>query len=309
LLKGTIYKSTGSWYKVKAENGEFYNCKTRGKLRKQNIKSTNPAAVGDIVEFEADIAAKTGQINNINDRKNYIIRKSSNLSKQSHIIAANVDQAIIMVSLTKPKTTSLFVDRFLVSNEAYSIPSIIIINKIDLYDNKLKKEHHQFVNIYKNAGYNCIETSVVNNTNLSKVKNIFQNKITVLAGNSGVGKSSLIKKIDPSINLRIGEISDYHKSGKHTTTFSEMFEFVFGGKIIDTPGIKGYGLINFEKEEIYHFFPEIFEEAKHCKFHNCLHVKEPGCEVRNAVKNNKISLSRYNNYLSILFDENSKYRV
>ncbi len=309
MEKGIIYKSTGSWYKVKAENGNFYECKIRGKLRTQGIKSTNPAAVGDIVDFEFDTTEKIGIINNIQDRKNYLIRKSINLSKQSHIIAANIDQAVLLISLIKPKTTSLFVDRFLVSNEAYRIPSILVINKIDLYTDKLKKEHENIVKIYSNAGYQCFEISVVNKINLDIIKDLLTNKITVIAGNSGVGKSSLINSLDPEIKLKTGDISDYHQSGKHTTTFAEMFDFTFGGNIIDTPGIKGYGLIDFHKEEIYHFFPEIFRVAKNCKFHNCLHVQEPDCEVRKAVKNSEIDISRYNNYLSILLDENSKYRM
>lgn len=309
MKKGLVIKSTGSWYTVREETGEFLQCKIRGKIRMHGIKNTNPVAVGDIVEYEFIQADSTGVITSIDKRKNYIIRKSSNLSKQSHIIAANIDQSMIIVTLDYPKTTTEFIDRFLVTSEAYQIPAIIVFNKIDLYNESMMNELYELEKIYCDAGYRCIRSSVIKKINLDDIQNILKDKKTVIVGNSGVGKSSLINTLDKNIDLKIGMVSDYHKAGKHTTTFAQMYKFNFGGYIIDTPGIKGFGLIDLYDEEIYHFFPEIFSVAKDCKYHNCLHVKEPNCAVKEAVKEGKISNSRYNNYLSILLNEDKKYRV
>lgn len=307
MKKGLVLKSTGSWYTVKTEDNLLLNCKVKGKLRIADIKSTNPIAAGDWVEFElAD--DQTGVITNIIPRKNYIIRKASNLSKESHIIAANIDQAILVITLIFPETSLEFIDRFLASAEAYRIPVTIVINKTDLYPENLKNLLAEIHEIYEPIGYKVIETSVVNGNNIDLLNSELINKVSVLSGNSGVGKSSLVNAIFPDLNLKVGNISDYHMKGKHTTTFAEMIQLPAGGYIIDTPGIKGFGLVYMDKSEIYHFFPEIFNHASSCQFHNCLHVEEPKCAVKAAVEAGSISRSRYHSYLSILEDENSKYR-
>lgn len=307
LKKGLVLKSTGSWYLVKTPENTYINCKVKGKLRISDIKSTNPIAVGDFVIFE-EVDQNTGVIIDITDRKNYIIRKASNLSKQSHIIAANVDQAILIITLAFPETSPEFIDRFLASCEAYRIPVIIAINKIDLYQDTLANLIREIHEIYEPIGYTVLETSAINQLNLDLLKSHLNNKVSVLSGNSGVGKSTLINAIYPDLNLKVGKISDYHMKGKHTTTFAEMFELHNGGYIIDTPGIKGFGMVYMEKEEIYHFFPEIFKFSDSCQYHNCLHIEEPKCAVKEAVEMGKINLSRYNSYLSIMEDANSKYR-
>jgi ribosome small subunit-dependent GTPase A len=307
LKKGLVLKSTGSWYSVKTTEGTFINCKVKGKLRIQDIKTTNPVAVGDWVNIE-EVDLQTGVITEIIKRKNYIIRKASNLSKESHIIAANIDQAILVVTLAFPETSLEFIDRFLASSEAYRIPVTLIINKTDLYEETLKNLIKEIHDIYEPIGYKVIETSATKNKNIDILHAELIHKTTVLSGNSGVGKSSLINCIYPDLNLKVGSISDYHMKGKHTTTFAEMFELPDGGYIIDTPGIKGFGMVYMEKEEIYHFFPEIFKASSECQFHNCLHIGEPKCAVKGAVERGIIAQSRYHSYLSILNDENSKYR-
>lgn len=310
LKKGLIIKSTGSFYSVKdSETGALVTCNIRGKLRIKGIKSTNPVAVGDMVEYDFSEEYETGVIKNILARKNYIIRKSTNLSKQTHIIAANLDQAIIVVTIAFPVTYSIFIDRFLITAEAYEIPAKIIFNKTDLYNDKQTEELNKLIYIYESAGYECIATSVKNQTNINEVNSLLKNKISLLAGNSGVGKSSLINLIDSSLNLKTSEISDSHKSGKHTTTFAEMFELSMGGYIIDSPGIRGFGLHDINKEELFHFFPEIFKISKNCKYNNCTHVHEPGCAIKDAVEGGSVSLLRYENYLSILFGDDSKHRL
>ena len=307
MKKGLVLKSTGSWYTVKTDEGSLVSCKTKGKLRTFDIKSTNPIAVGDWVDIE-DADEQTGVIVNIHDRKNYIIRKASNLSKQSHILAANVDQAVLVITLAFPETQLEFIDRFLASCEAYRIPVVIVVNKTDLYEDTLRSLLNEIHDIYEPIGYKVIETSAINKKNLDTLKSTLKDKISVLSGNSGVGKSTLINTLYPNLHLKVGEISDYHMKGKHTTTFAEMFELPEGGYIIDTPGIKGFGMIYMEKEEIYHFFPDIFKYAEACQYYNCLHIEEPKCAVKTAVEHGMISLSRYQSYLSILNDENSKYR-
>jgi ribosome biogenesis GTPase / thiamine phosphate phosphatase len=307
LKKGLVLKSTGSWYSVKTEDGLVVNCKTKGKLRIMDIKSTNPVSVGDHVEIEM-VDPQSGVIVNIADRKNYIVRKSSNLSKQSHIIAANVDQALLVITLAFPATSLEFIDRFLAAAEAYRIPVIIIINKMDLYKEKELKLIKDIHEIYEAIGYRVLETSTLESKSLELFRSHLKDKVSVLSGNSGVGKSTLINTLYPELKLKTGSISEYHNKGKHTTTFAEMFELPEHSYIIDTPGIKGFGMVYMEKEEIYHFFPEIFKHAALCQYHNCLHIEEPNCAVRTAVENGNISASRYHSYLSMLSDENSKYR-
>jgi len=308
LKKGVVTKSTGSWYSVKTETGEVYECRMKGKFRIKGIKSTNPVAVGDYVSFELG-KDDANVITGIENRKNFLVRKSINLSKQSHILAANVDQALLIVTINYPTTSTVFIDRFLVSTKAYDIPVTIVFNKFDTYSDAEKEKLAELIEIYDSIGYKCIITSATEGINIKKVASVLKDKVTVLSGHSGVGKTTLINHIDPTLDLRTGEISEMHKQGKHTTTFAEMFFLRDGGSIIDTPGIRGYGLINMEKEELYHFFPEIFEESHNCKFHNCTHVHEPKCAVIEAVEDGRISESRYESYLSLMTeDENDKYR-
>jgi ribosome biogenesis GTPase len=308
-MEGTVYKSTGSWYYVRDHEGKTWACKIKGNFRIKGIRTTNPVAVGDHVEFKpVPEGNNEALINKLHERKNYIIRKATNLSKESHILAANIDQAIVMASLVNPKTFTLFIDRFLVTAEAYSIEAKIIFNKTDLYDDSTNQQLEELINRYENIGYGCLKISVQTGQNLDKTKEMLSQKRSLIAGNSGVGKSTLINRLVPDINLKTKDISQYHKTGKHTTTFAEMIELPFGGQIIDTPGIKGFGLVDFYKEEIYHFFPEIFDASLDCKFHNCLHQSEPGCNVKEQVKEGIISEERYNNYLRILQDNEEKYR-
>lgn len=310
MKKGIVSKSTGSWYTViDSENRKLVLCTIRGKFRTKGIKSTNPVAVGDHVEYFIPENSETGVIKNILGRKNYMVRKSTNLSKQTHIIAANIDQAVLMVTLKNPVTYPIFIDRFLITAEAYEIPAKLIFNKIDLYNDKEKQQLNDYIEAYNLAGYECIQTSVNQTINIDKVEQLLHNKTTLIAGNSGVGKSSLINLIDPALNLKTNEISNYHKSGKHTTTFAEMFELTIGGKIIDTPGIRGFGLYDIDKDELFHYFPEIFTASKNCKFYNCTHIHEPGCAVKISVEQGKIHPMRYNNYINILLDKETKHRL
>lgn len=310
MKKGLVIKSTGSWYTVKdLETEKKVSCNIRGKLRIKGIKSTNPIAVGDNVEYHIPENTETGVIKNILNRKNYIIRKSTNLSKQTQILAANINQVVLMITIAYPETYSIFVDRFLLSAEAYNIPAKLIFNKTDLYNKEQNQKLDNLIDIYKNIGYECFQISVKNKTNIDSIKNLLKEKVSVISGNSGVGKSSLINLIDPSLNLKTSEISEYHKSGKHTTTFAEMFELSIGGYIIDTPGIRGFGLYDIKKEELFHYFPEIFKVSENCKYHNCTHVHEPGCAVKEAVEQGLVSELRYENYLNILFDDDTKHRL
>ena len=302
LFTGRVIRSTGSWYTVLRENGEVVQCKLKGKFRIQGIRTTNPAAVGDLVDFIFDEKTNTGVIKYIHPRENYVIRKATKLSKAAHIIASNVDQAVLIVSLIKPRTSTGFIDRFLVTTEAYHIPTVIVFNKKDLYDEDLFKVLDEYINVYESAGYKCLVTSAKEKYNIEDFKNILKNKISLLSGHSGVGKSALINAIDPSLNLKEGKISEYHEKGKHTTTFAEMFPLSFGGNIIDTPGIKEFGLVGFDKNELGHRFPEFRELMPQCKFNDCLHKSEPGCAVRKAVESGEISSFRYKNYLNILKD-------
>lgn len=307
-MEGLVIKNTGSWYQVKIEDGRVIDCKIKGNFRLKGIRSTNPIAVGDNVIIDINNEG-TGFITKIIDRKNYIIRKSSNLSKQSHIIAANLDQALLIVTVAYPETSTVFIDRFLATAEAYRIPVKIVINKIDRYSDEDMAYADALINLYESIGYECIKVSALKGDSLDVLRNELKGKISLLSGNSGVGKSTLINALFPDLNLKTREISDAHNTGMHTTTFSEMFELPEGGYLIDTPGVKGFGTIDFKAEEVAHFFPEIFKISDKCRFNNCTHRHEPGCAVLEALENHYISESRYNSYLSILEDsDENKYR-
>ena len=306
MSKGLVTKSTGSWYLV-LDQGEIIRCRIKGKFRTKDIVTTNPVTVGDRVEYDL-MEDGTGIITQIEERRNYIIRRSTRFHKEAHLLAANIDQALIMVSLKFPVSPTEFIDRFLVTAEAYQIESTILINKIDLLENEDCKLLCEFKSTYEKAGYKCLELSVTENKNIQETYNLMMGKISLLAGNSGVGKTSLINLIAPELNLKTEDISDYHQAGKHTTTFSEIFQLNDNTYIIDSPGIKGFGLIDLKKDEIGLYFPEIFRISKDCKFYNCTHLHEPGCAVIEAVNSEQIGLSRYRSYLSIMTDEDSKYR-
>lgn len=315
IKEGLVTKSTGSRYTV-VSDGETFECRIKGKLRITGIRTTNPVSVGDIVYFTpqnemAENGKPLGIISKLKERKNYIIRKSVNLSKESHIIAANIDQAFIIVTVQYPETTTNFIDRFLVTAEAYNIPAVLIFNKIDLYNEKEMERVNEWYGIYHEIGYPCLGTSVVTGQGLEELKTMMKDKISVFGGNSGVGKSSLINYIDPKLQLKTSSISEAaHQSGKHTTTFSEMFALDMSGYIIDTPGIRSFGMIDMKNDDISHFFPEIFKTSVDCRFNNCSHTHEPGCAVKEAVEQGTIAESRYYSYLSILGeDEDEKYRV
>ncbi|RLD42200.1 MAG: ribosome small subunit-dependent GTPase A [Bacteroidetes bacterium] len=299
-MQGRVIKSTGSWYHVETDIGTIYSCKLRGKFKIKGIKSTNPIAVGDFVEFSWDAKSETGAITKIEERKNYIIRRSVNLSKRSHIIASNMDQALLVVTLSKPRTSSGFIDRFLITSEAYHIPVVIVFNKIDIYSEKDKLKMLEFNELYTKIGYNCIEVSAKEETNLEALKEIMKNKVSLISGHSGVGKSALINVLDKTKDIRIGEISDVHLKGTHTTTNAEMHSLEFGAHIIDSPGIKEFGLFNFKKEDLSQYFIEMQSYIHDCKFNNCTHVHEPKCAVKRALDNGEITQSRYENYLNML---------
>jgi ribosome biogenesis GTPase len=307
---GLVIKATGSWYTVvNRETAETIECKIRGKIRLKDVKTTNPVVVGDLVNVEIVEGDDVGVISKIVDRKNYIIRRSSNLSKEAHIIAANIDQVFLVVTIDLPKTSREFVDRFLVAAEAYKIPTTIVVNKIDLYDIDARVELELFKMDYALAGYEVLEVSALREDNLDLLGSRLSGKISVFSGNSGVGKSTLLNALLPDLDLKTGKISDYHHKGTHTTTFSEMFGFNNDGYIIDTPGIKGFGIVDVKKDELFHFFKDLFKYAEGCKFYNCTHTHEPGCAVKEAVTNEKIAFSRYESYLKILDDEGEKYRA
>ncbi|MCL6219904.1 ribosome small subunit-dependent GTPase A [Zunongwangia pacifica] len=310
-MKGTVYKSTGSWYQVKAENGKFYDCRIKGKFRIKGIKSTNPVAVGDKVEIDLEeISGQTqGVIKKIKDRDNYIIRRSVNLSKQTHIIAANIDQVFLMVTLNNPPTFTTFIDRFLVTAEAYHVKAVLLFNKIDTYNEDELLEIKFLAKLYRDIGYECIGISAKGGKNVDKVKEMMLGKTSMFSGHSGTGKSTLINALEPSLNLKTLEISEQHKQGQHTTTFAEMFDLSFDARIIDTPGIKGFGVVDIEKEELGNYFPEFFELKQDCKFHNCLHLNEPKCAVKDALEEGEIPWSRYKSYLQIIEGEDEPYRI
>jgi ribosome biogenesis GTPase len=308
MKEGVVIKSTGSWYIVKTSDKTEYNCKIKGQFRIKGIKSTNPIAVGDYVYFSFDENEKIGVITKIKERKNYIVRKSVNLSKQLHIIATNIDVAFLMVTIKEPETSTEFIDRVLVTSQAYKILTILLFNKIDILSEKDLEKLEYYKLIYSIAGYKCVEISLKNRVNLDIVKQEMQGKTSVIVGHSGVGKSTLINTIDYGNKAKVSEISEYHKSGKHTTTFAEMHELSFGGYYIDTPGIKGFGLFDFDKLDLHKYFPEIFELSKQCKYSNCTHIHEPDCAVKKALENNELSQERYYNYVNIFTDGDEKHR-
>lgn len=307
-MRGLVVKNTGSWYQVKTDEGELVECRIKGNFRMKEIRSTNPIAVGDFVEFEKTVDG-TAMIHIIEDRRNYIVRRSSNLSKHSHILASNLDLVALVVTINYPETSLVFIDRFLATAEAYRVPACIVVNKTDRYDEGETEYLNGLENLYTSLGYPVFKVSALKVSNTEALLDYLAGKTTLFSGNSGVGKSTLINAIAPHSMAKTGDISEYHNKGMHTTTFSEMFELLSGGHIIDTPGIKGFGTIDMEEAEIGHYFPEIFKTSADCKFGNCTHVREPGCAVIKAVENHYISQSRYQSYLSVLSDCNEgKYR-
>ncbi|MFC4632683.1 ribosome small subunit-dependent GTPase A [Dokdonia ponticola] len=309
-MRGTVYKSTGSWYTVKTEQNQWYECRIKGKFRIQGIKSTNPVAVGDIVDFDLDTKSdvETGVITNIHHRENYIIRKSVNLSKQTHIIASNVDQVFLLVTLNNPPTFTAFIDRFLITAEAYGIKAILLFNKIDTYTEDELLEIKFLAAMYRDIGYECMGISALKQTNVDAVKKQMEGKVNMFTGHSGVGKSTLVNAIEPNLNLKTKEISTQHMQGQHTTTFAEMYDLSFNAKIIDTPGIKGFGIVDMEREEIGNYFPEFFALKSDCKFNNCLHLEEPKCAVKEALDNDELHWSRYKSYVQIMEGDEEQYR-
>lgn len=308
-MHGLIIKNTGSWYTVKTDDGRIVECKVKGNFRLKGIRSTSPVAVGDYVDIIMN-AEGTALISAIDDRKNYIIRKASNLSKQSQIIAANLDQALLIITIKQPETSTTFIDRFLAGAEAYRVPVVLVFNKTDLLNDDERHYQQQMVTLYGTIGYPCIEISAETGMGIDQLQTLLKQKVTLVSGNSGVGKSTLINAIIPHADQRTAEISNAHGTGMHTTTFSEMIELAEGGYLIDTPGIKGFGTFDIEREELTSYFKEIFEFSKDCKFNNCTHTHEPGCAVIQAVENHYISVSRYQSYLNMLADkDDSKYRA
>lgn len=308
-MQGTVIKSSGSVYGVRAIDGSVIDCRVKGNFRLKGIRSTNPVAVGDNVVFDMREDG-TAYIVDILERKNYIVRKASNLSKQSHILAANLDLCFLIVTISHPVTATTFIDRFLASAEAYRVPVVIVFNKTDLYNDAENKELEYLTALYESIGYKCLHTSTVTNSGIDTLKEIMQGKTSLFAGNSGVGKSSLVNAISPEIAAKVGEISKTHDTGMHTTTYTEMFEFMPDSYIVDTPGVKGFGTFDMEVEEISHYFVEFFELSKDCRYGNCTHTHEPGCAVLEALERGEIAPSRYQSYLSMLDDkEEGKYRA
>jgi len=300
-MKALVYKSTGSWYQIKNEAGETYNARVKGKFKIDNITSTNPIAVGDFVDVEKeDIAEESVVINNIYPRKNYITRQSPHNKHQHHIIASNLDQSLLFATLKEPKTSTGFLDRFLVASEAYHVPAIIVFNKSDLFQTKEKEKYQELKGIYENIGYRILSMSISENTGLEEVKALLKDKTTLISGHSGVGKSSFINAVFPELSLKTQDVSGWSGKGLHTTTFAEMFDLPFGGKIIDTPGMREFALMDIEEQEVSHYFPEMRELINECRFNDCMHIDEPGCAVTKSVEEGKISSQRYINYLNIL---------
>ena len=298
-MQGLVTKSTGSWYQVQTPDGQRYDCRIKGKFRIKGLTTTNPVAVGDKVDFELEPEQQQGVINKLYERKNYIIRKSINLSKQAQIIAANLDQAFLVVTLASPRTSLGFIDRFLVTAEAYDIPASLIFNKLDMFSDEGLEILAEYKSIYQNLGYPCHEVSALKGTNIPQLITFLKDKITLFSGHSGVGKSSLMNAILPDLDIRTMEVSEWSDKGMHTTTFAEMYNLPGGGSIIDTPGIRELGVIDIEQQELSHFFPEMRDRMHNCRFHNCRHINEPGCAVLEALENDEIEPSRYESYLSI----------
>lgn len=310
-MTGLVYKSTGSWYTVKSEKGDFIECRMKGKFRMKGIKSTNPIAVGDIVDYELEETsdALTGTIFNIHERKNYIVRKSVNLSHQMHIIASNIDRVFLLITINNPPTTFNFIDRFLVTAEAYNIETILVFNKIDTFDEPTLEDQLYMQYVYQQIGYKCLRVSSTEMKGIDELKEMMIGKVSMFSGHSGVGKSTLVNAMEPSLHLKTKTISEASKQGQHTTTFAEMYDLSFNAKIIDTPGIKGFGIVDMEKEEISGYFPEFFKLKDQCKFNNCLHKEEPHCAIKAALERDEIAWSRYNSYLKILEGDDENYRT
>jgi len=310
-MTGVVYKSTGSWYHVKDANGKLIPCRIKGKFRIEGITSTSPVAVGDIVDtaLKETQAGTQGVITHIHDRKNYIVRKSVNLSKQIHIIAANIDCAFLLVTLNNPVTYPAFIDRFLATAEAYEIETILLFNKEDSYTFEEAEQIHALMDVYVNIGYTCLEISALKGTNLETVRQWMKGKTSMLSGHSGVGKSTLINSLAPKLNIKTAEISSQHLQGQHTTTFAEMHDLDFGARIVDTPGIRGFGMVNMAPEEMGDYFREFFLRKEDCKFHNCLHIDEPKCAVKAAVASGEIAASRYKSYVQMMAGDESQYRT
>ncbi|MBI3520503.1 MAG: ribosome small subunit-dependent GTPase A [Bacteroidetes bacterium] len=306
-MTGLVVKSTGSWYAVRIDSGEVIECRLKGKIRLDDRKTTNPVAVGDIVDIDRDKDG-SNQITSIHPRKNYIIRKSINLSKQAHIIASNLDQAILLATLVAPRTSLGFIDRFLVTAEAYGIPAKIIFNKKDVLDEEMIELQNEMMKLYTDIGYECYSVSAFDKKDIEFLKTLLKDKTTLIAGHSGVGKSTLVNAIEANLDLKTGDISSAHLKGMHTTTFAELFPLSFGGNIIDSPGIKELGLVEMKKEEVAHYFPEMMAKMNECKFNNCLHVNEPGCAILKAVEAGDISQERYQSYLGILNGEEMDWK-
>jgi ribosome biogenesis GTPase / thiamine phosphate phosphatase len=304
-MKGIVLKSTGKWYEVKAEDGRVYPCQIVGKIRLKDVVTTNPVAAGDHVVIELE-NENQGNITEIEERRNYIIRKSVNLSKEAQIIAANLDQAFLVVTITRPQTTPGFIDRFLATADAYDIPVVMIFHKMDQYDEEELEEVSELIEVYEKIGYPCLRTSIEDPPSLRLFTELLKNKVTLISGHSATGKSSLVNFVIPGKDLRIGEVSESSNKGQHTTTFSEMHPLPFGGYIVDTPGIKGFGLVDIPKDELHHHFKEFFALLPSCKYHNCMHLNEPGCEVRKALEAGDVATSRYNSYVSMYNDEEER---
>jgi ribosome biogenesis GTPase len=309
-MTGLVYKSTGSWYTVESDQGDFMECRIKGKFRMKGIKSTNPIAVGDVVDYDLDENSDTvtGTIHNIHERKNYIVRKSVNLSKQTHIIASNIDIVFLLITINNPPTTTSFIDRFLVTAEAYGIEAVLVFNKIDTFDEAMKDEQLYLQYIYSDIGYKFLKVSAIEKRGIDELKQMMIGKVSMFSGHSGVGKSTLVNALEPTLNLKTKNISEQSKQGQHTTTFAEMYDLSFDAKIIDTPGIKGFGIVDLEPAEISGYFPEFFKLQDQCKFNNCLHKEEPHCAIKKALEDNKISCTRYNSYLKILEGDDEHYR-
>ena len=304
MKEGVVIKSTGSHYKVLIDEGSVFDCVIKGKFRVKGIRTTNPVAVGDKVIIDEEKMIITSLI----PRLNYIIRRASNLSKESQIVASNIDQAFLMICISMPETPIEFIDRFLATAEAYRIPVVIIINKEDLLNEETLPIAKEIIRVYENIGYRTLQISVKKNRGIDELKLLMEGKTNLIAGNSGVGKSSLLNRLDPSLKLNTGLISEHHEQGRHITTFPEMHFLPFNARVIDTPGMRGFGVIDFDRKEIYHFFPEIFRVSDKCRFYNCLHVSEPGCAVREAVEKSEIELWRYRSYISMMMEDDMKYR-
>ena len=309
-MTGLVYKSTGSWYTVKSTAGDFIECRIKGKFRIKGIKSTNPIAVGDVVDYEVDETSdvSTGTVYNIHERKNYIVRKSVNLSHQMHIIASNIDRVFLLITVNNPPTTFNFIDRFLITAEAYGIETVLVFNKIDTLDEPTLDEQLYMQYVYEQIGYKCLRVSSTEMKGIEALKELMIGKVSMFSGHSGVGKSTLVNAMEPSLHLKTKTISDASKQGQHTTTFAEMYDLSFGASIIDTPGIKGFGMVDMEPAEISGYFPEFFKLKDQCKFNNCLHKEEPKCAVKDALENEEIAWSRYKSYLQILEGEEEHYR-